>query len=219
MSWRIEHTDTLTVLRELPDRWAQTCIAFPPCGLDSDRTLAVLAQVYRVLREDGILWLFQPNDVLYLDLHATGWIEQQPPCWATALTLRSAWVPPLALLTKRDSYFHNASSFAPQHQQTSRPRRPGWPTPRVVQGHDVIRGLAGRCVLTSTTRVACASCGTPYRRPAPGGQRSTCSHHNPAGRCLVLDPFYRPAHGTLEAAHQHGRNFLGIVDSRAGQRQ
>jgi hypothetical protein len=218
MSWRIEHTDTLTVLRELPDRWAQSCIAYPPCGLASDRTLAVLAQVHRVLRDDGTLWLFLPNEALYPELHSAGWIEQLPPCWATPLTLRGVGIRPLALLTKRDTYFHSASSFAAQPQRASRPRRPGWPTPRVAQGRDAIRGLAGRCVLTATARVACGSCGTPYRRGEPGEQRSTCTHHNPAGRCLVLDPFYRPAHGTLQAAHQNGRSFLGIVENRAGER-
>jgi hypothetical protein len=219
MSWRVEHADTLTVLRELPDRWAQSCIAFPPCGLASDRTLAVLAQVHRVLRDDGTLWLFPPNKAVYIELHAAGWIEQQPPCWARALTLRSAGIRPLALLTKRDPYFHNASLFAPQPQRVSRPGRRGRPTPGAPQGRDAIRRLAGRCVLTSTARVACGSCGTPYRHGAPSGQRSRCAHHNPAGRCLVLDPFYRPAHGTLEAAHRHRRSFLGIADRRAGERQ
>ncbi len=30
MSWRIEHGDALTLLRELPDNWAQTCVTSPP---------------------------------------------------------------------------------------------------------------------------------------------------------------------------------------------
>jgi DNA modification methylase len=30
MSWRIEQADALTLLRELPDRWAQTCVTSPP---------------------------------------------------------------------------------------------------------------------------------------------------------------------------------------------
>ena len=30
MSWRIEHADALTLLRELPDGWAQTCVTSPP---------------------------------------------------------------------------------------------------------------------------------------------------------------------------------------------
>jgi DNA modification methylase len=30
VSWRIEHSDALSLLRELPDDWAQTCITSPP---------------------------------------------------------------------------------------------------------------------------------------------------------------------------------------------
>lgn len=30
MSWRIEHSDALSLLRELPDGWVQTCITSPP---------------------------------------------------------------------------------------------------------------------------------------------------------------------------------------------
>ncbi len=30
MSWRIEHADALSLLRELPDNWAQTCVTSPP---------------------------------------------------------------------------------------------------------------------------------------------------------------------------------------------
>ncbi len=30
MSWRVEHADALSLLRELPDNWAQTCVTSPP---------------------------------------------------------------------------------------------------------------------------------------------------------------------------------------------
>ncbi len=30
MSWRIEQADAFTLMRELPDRWAQTCVTSPP---------------------------------------------------------------------------------------------------------------------------------------------------------------------------------------------
>ena len=30
MSWRIEHADALSLLQELPDEWAQTCVTSPP---------------------------------------------------------------------------------------------------------------------------------------------------------------------------------------------
>ncbi len=32
MSWRIEQADALTLMRELPDRWAQTCVTSPLLG-------------------------------------------------------------------------------------------------------------------------------------------------------------------------------------------
>jgi hypothetical protein len=30
MSWRVEHADALSLLRELPDNWVQTCVTSPP---------------------------------------------------------------------------------------------------------------------------------------------------------------------------------------------
>jgi hypothetical protein len=216
MSWRVEHADALGLLRALPDKWVQVCIAFPPCGLASPRTLAVLAEVHRLLRDDGALWLFLPCEALRYELHAAGWVEQRPPSWARPLTLRSAGVRPLVLFTKKPSYFHSSRSFA---AQAPRRRRPDWGTQRFDHGRDAIRGFTGRCVLTTTARVACGTCGTPYQRAESGEQRARCAHRNPAGRCLVLDPFYRPRHGTLQAARHNGRSFLGIVDSPDGERQ
>jgi hypothetical protein len=74
MSWRIEQADALTLLRELPDRWAQTCVTRPPRAGDPDRTLAILAEVRRVLRDDGTLWVLLAPDQLPLatELRAEG---------------------------------------------------------------------------------------------------------------------------------------------------
>ena len=69
------------------------------------------------------------------------------------------------------------------------------------------------CVIAATARVACGACGTPYMGGVSSERRAACAHHNPCGRCLVLDPFYDPAHGTLDVARQTGRSFLGIVDT------
>jgi hypothetical protein len=219
MSWRIENADAITVLRELPDGWAQTCVTSPPCGVASNRTLAVLTEVKRVLREDGSLWLFLPCEKLPSELNAAGWVEHRPPSWAAPLTLSSAGVRFLALLTKNPSYFRSSRSIAPRLPRGFASHRPGQHRQRFDQSRDVIRGLVGQCVLTTTTRVACGTCGAPYQREEPGERRSACVHHNPSGRCLVLDPFYRPGQGTLEAARYSGRNFLGITDSRRGERQ
>jgi hypothetical protein len=216
MTWRIEHTDALTLLRELPDEWVQTCIALPPCGVVAERTLAILAETHRVLRRDGALWLFLPNEGLRDALHGLGWVEQRLPSWAAPTATRRSGVRPLALLTPEESYFHRSTSFAPQTPRAFRPRRPGWYTEPAEQGRDAIRGLAGRFVLTTTAQLACGACGQPYRRGPNCGKSIECGHHDPTGRCLVLDPFYRASNGTLEAADRNRRHFLGVVDAKRG---
>lgn len=217
MTWRIEHTNALTFLKELPAGRVHTCVTLPPCGLASEQTLAVLTEIHRVLRDDGSLWLFLPSEALRAELRATGWVEHPPPSWAAPVVLRSAGIRPLCLLTKRPAYFHRPVSIAPRTPRGFGPRRPGWQSSRPEQGRDAIRGLAGRFVLTTTAHVACGTCGAPYQRERLDERRSTCAHNNPTGRCLVLDPFYRPANGTLAAARDSGRDFLGIVD--AGHRE
>lgn len=42
MSWRIEDSDALTVLRELPSGWAQSCMTRPPREVPVPSLLAVL---------------------------------------------------------------------------------------------------------------------------------------------------------------------------------
>jgi hypothetical protein len=219
MTWRIEKADALTLLRELPGDWVQTCIASPSCGEVTTRTLAMLSEIRRLLRKDGTLWLFLPNESMRCELRDAGWLEHAPPSWAGRVRLLSASVRPVALLTREPSYFHRPASISPRPPREFRPRRIGWHVPRVEQGHEAIQALAGRCVLTTTAQVACGTCGAPFRRLYGGEQLSACAHHNPVGRCLVLDPWYRPSRGTFEAAHRNGRAFLGIVDSGNGERQ
>jgi hypothetical protein len=57
MSYRVEQTDPLTLLGELPSQWAQTCVTSPRRDEPVSYLLAVLDEVRRVLREDGTLWL------------------------------------------------------------------------------------------------------------------------------------------------------------------
>lgn len=57
MSFRVEHADPLTLLRELPDDWAQACVTTPRRDLPIHYLLAVLDELHRVLRHDGTLWL------------------------------------------------------------------------------------------------------------------------------------------------------------------
>jgi len=60
MSWRIENSDALSLLRSLPCEWAQTCVTSPPYRGPQDHVehlVSVLDEVHRVLRSDGTLWL------------------------------------------------------------------------------------------------------------------------------------------------------------------
>jgi hypothetical protein len=222
MTWRIEQSDALALLRELPAEWAQTCIAYPPASAEPDQILAMFMQVRRVLRADGTLWLFthraaQPS----VELNAQGWIEQRLPLWARPLELGTDCPVSLSLFTKQARYFHITHALT-KH-------RPGvlcaarLEVQRCADGREAIRRVVARCVLASTSPVACGACGTPYCWIEPGehegGSRSpTCLHHNPRGRCLVLDPFYTPTNGTLEAAHCRERSFLGIINSEPSER-
>ena len=72
--WRIDEGDALTCLRAMPDQSVQTCVTSPPywglrdyghagqLGLEAtpaeyvERLAAILAEVRRVLRDDGTLW-------------------------------------------------------------------------------------------------------------------------------------------------------------------
>jgi DNA modification methylase len=69
--------------------------------------------------------------------------------------------------------------------------------------------LIERCVLAGSAARACGACGAAYRRDASGELRTTCEHHNPTGKSLVLDPFCGTA-TTGVAALRLGRSFLGI---------
>ncbi len=222
MSWRIEHADALALLRELPDGWAQTCIARPPRAGEHDRTLAILAEARRVLRDDGTLWVLAAPDQpsLAAELRAEGWTRQSSPAWGTQ---RGAAMR-LLLFTKGDRYFYDARTIAARAASPSRlcvrasccARRAQTCLP--AREHERWLALVKRCILTGSSLLACGECGAPYRRTrpgenAPGIRRPTCPHHNPDGRCLVLDPFYDPAGvPTAEAALRIGRSFLGITD-------
>jgi hypothetical protein len=220
MSWRIEEADALVLLRELPDGWAQTCVARPPRGGDPERTLAILAEVRRVLR-DGTLWVLLAPDQLPLaaELCAEGWTAQQSPAWATQRDTATQ----LLLFTKGDRYFYDARTIGARTGSPGRlcvgasrqARRAQTCLPACE--HERRLALVKRCVLAGSSLLACGECGAPYRRTRPGEsalglRRPTCPHNNPCGCCLVLDPFYDPAGiPTAEAALCTGRSFLGIA--------
>ncbi len=224
MSWRVEHADPLSLLRELPDNWVQTCVTSPPADADS-QALAVLGEVHRVLREDGTLWLLLGRDEPSLaELREQGWTCQPLPLWGTSLV--HGWCPPrrLLLLTTGHQYFYEDHALeghiGPQSRlclstsrQTRRVQGCAFAPERRLQ-------LVKRCILVGSSLLSCGVCGAPYRRARPservgGIRRPTCRHNDPEGSCLVLDPFCGPGALTAEAARRTGRNFLGIT-TRAG---
>lgn len=214
MSARIEHADPLALLRELPSGWAQSCITSPP--LDGLRaTLAVLGEVRRVLREDGTLWLLcDRNQPLLAALCDQGWRPRPTPEWSRQLAPR--WgASRVLLLSKECRYFHEQLAPVPSGLAgcVSRGRRRA---EGCRSGHEQHVALLKRCILAGSSPVACGICGAPFGRarpgsPANGTRQPTCEHNDPAGRCLLLDPFYRPAAATAELAQRHGRSFLGIT--------
>ena len=226
MSWRIEHADALSLVRELPDDWAQTCVTHPPRVGDVDRTLAILAEARRVLRDDGTLWLFPAPDGLPLadELRAEGWTQQSSPHWATRRTAcERVGATRLLLFTKERRFFYDANtvgartgSQGPFCVSASRQARRAQ-TCLPAREHEHRLRLVKRCILAGSSLLACGECGAPYIRTRPSEsalaiRRPTCPHNNPCGCCLVLDPFYEPADiPTAEAALWTGRSFLGIT--------
>jgi hypothetical protein len=233
MSWRIETADTLALLRELPDRLVQTCIARPPGDRAADRTLAILAEVQRVLREDGTLWLLtpaSPQQSLLAALRAQGWKQQAPPSWADrpAACSRGSAITPL-LFSKRARYFYEEGASGVQRRPLALSCQLGggryWHLQRcpVALEREQRLGVLRRCVLAGSSRVACGQCGAPHRRArrveqGRGLSEPTCRHRDRDGRCLVLDPFYEPELPTAVAALCGGRSFLGIEDTATAGR-
>ena len=122
MSWRIEEADALVLLRELPDGWAQTCVARPPRAGDPERTLAILDEVRRVLRDDGTLWVLLQREQLPLaaELREEGWTQQPAPEWAERATRDAHGAAArLFLFTKQHRYFFDAHTLAARDRSSS----------------------------------------------------------------------------------------------------
>jgi hypothetical protein len=219
MSWRIEHADALSMLRELPGDWAQTCVTSPPRTGAFEDTLAVLAEVHRVLRDDGTLWLFQkPSQTHQAELAGAGFRVQPVPRWVSPLATHTGVR--LLLLSKQSRFFYDGLTL----DRGRPPRLPCTTPPRIPRRgemrceRELSLKLARRCVLAGSSPVACGICGAPYRRGRrgesnPGARRATCCHIDRTGCCLVLDPFCRPGTPTAEVAYGYGRSFLGITDT------
>lgn len=221
MSSRIEHADALAILRELPENWAQACITSPPYETTTKTLEAVLAEVHRVLRLDGTLWLYaQRLPVEAPALRECGFHPQEAPWWAAPLATSGIRV---LMACKRERFFCDPPSLNPRRPRhfsctssTCRQPRCAAPAECVPEANSQ---LVRRLLLASTSPKACGVCGAPYRRTDTPGQRcASCAHRDASGRCLVIDPFHERGISLVgEIAHRHGRSFLGIA--QAGQRQ
>jgi hypothetical protein len=208
---RIEEARAVVFLKELPSGWAQMCITSPPPSCAEGEALAVLAEVHRVLRPDGTLWLItESGERLEGGLHACGFELQPSPAWASARLLEGEPRVRLALLSKGPRYYLDARGGFPASTPSTRTRPPA----SAQLGRAECRGLdraqrrklIRRCILAGSSRVACGACGAPFWRAQP-----TCAHHDPGGSCLVLDPFYSERSvASAEIARRHGRSFLGV---------
>jgi hypothetical protein len=210
MSWRIEESDALTLLRELPSRWAQTCVTCPPREVPVPELIAVLAEVRRVLRSDGTLWLALPRAmnrqaILERLAQETAWLRQE----------QSGTPMPggVVLLTKRRCATHHTRSAGPHT-----PRR-AFCVPASSQDRLLPLEVIDWCISTSTAVQACGICGAPWRQAPAGAAREVswrrrCVHLNGRGRSLVIDPYCR--RGSVGVAAQlRDRDFLGIERSPA----
>jgi hypothetical protein len=190
--------------------------------------LAILAETRRVLRDDGTLWLFTAPAEMYLeDLREEGWRLQATPVWARRLAAYGRPALGLFLLSKQSWYFYDTNTICVHPAAPSlcvngscRVRRAQSCVP--VREHERGLRLVKRCVMAGSSLLACGECGAPYRRARPGEsarglRHPTCSHNNPDGRCLVLDPFYRPGLPSAEAVLCSGRSFLGLTDTSASE--
>ncbi|MHB8241049.1 MAG: hypothetical protein ACYDHN_03570 [Solirubrobacteraceae bacterium] len=216
MSTRIEHTDPLALLHELPACWAQTCLAYP-ARQDLTAASAVLSESIRVLRDDGTLWLLLAHPARHiLDVLKWEGLRLQPtPRWGAPLTTPGLSGVRLYLLSKGRRYFYDTPRLAPSRRSsacratsrlTARAEACFQPDGRLLQ-------MLRRCVLAGSSPVACATCGTPFQREADGIQRrASCAHRNPTGRSLVLDPFCRPEIGAAAVTQALGRNYLGAAN-------
>ena len=212
MSSRVETTRSPAgLLRELPAGWAQTIIT-SPTRRELDRSPAALfTQLHRVLRDDGTLWLLCAENGLPGVLEQQGWMPR-PVDWATPLQVDPAGRARLHLFVKQPRYHYNpqtAQLFPPARAQAAL----AWAAGRrgcCAWSPGQRRALIRLCILAASSKTACGACGAPYTRTTHG-RRATCAHHNPTGRCLVLDPFYQPGARTHETAERYGRAFLGIT--------
>lgn len=215
---RVKPGPAVRLLGELPAGRVQAIVT-SPTRRELDRAPeTLLAQLHRVLRADGTLWLLTAEKHLPSVLVERGWIPREVD-WATPLRVDPAGRARLYLLVKQPVFFYNPRAaemlLAPRTRATLARKVDRWQ--RCSWSPEHRRELVRLCILAGSSRVACRACGMPYARTLQGARRAACAHDDPGGRCLILDPFCHPGTGAHEIAVRLGRAFLGITDG-AGRR-
>lgn len=210
---RVKTGSAVRLLGELPAGRVQAIVT-SPTRRELDRVSeALLAQLHRVLRADGTLWLLTADKYLLAALVERGWIPREVG-WATPLRVDPAGRARLHLLVKGPAFFYNTRTaellLAPRTRAALLRGAGRWHGCAWSPEHR--RELVRLCILAGTSRVACGVCGAPYTRTPQGVRRPACAHDDAGGRCLVLDPFCHPGAGAHEVAGRLGRAFLGITD-------
>jgi len=247
------HGDALTVLRTLPDESAQMCVTSPPywglrdygvdgqLGLESTpeeyvgRMVAVFAEVRRVLRQDGTLWLnvgdsYAAKDLcgipwrLAFALQANGWYLRQDIIWhkpnpmPESVTDRCTSAHEyLFLLSRSPRYYYDADSIreAAEYGRREQPAntfaRRGTAKSNSVrvsgstQGADPDAGRNRRSVWT----IASQPYPDAHFATFPRTLVEPCIMAGSKAGDVVLDPFMGSG-TTAQVAQDLGRKWTGI---------
>jgi hypothetical protein len=229
MSFCVEQADPLALLSELPSQWAQTCVTRPRSDESVSYLLAVLDQVWRVLREDGALWLALAGGgnscELAQALKYTPWLRPESPrITPRQVVLLTKSTRPLlnpyrglgAVRSRRELGRSRYSVTRPSgYRCVWHPRtRRALCVPSAGAAGVLSRQVVEWCILTSTVPYACGACGAPWTRTGAlasrGCWRPGCRHNNDRGRCLVIDPFCTSG-VTGAVAVRGGHHFLGVA--------
>ena len=206
------------LLGGLPAGRVQAIITSPTRQELTHAPRALFTQLRRVLRADGTLWLLSADKHLPGVLAERGWMPQEID-WATSLCVDPAGRAGLYLLVKQPVFFYSARTaelfMAPRTRAVLARKADRWRGCSWSPEHR--RELVRLCILAGSSRVACRVCGAPYARDRQEARRASCTHDDPGGCCLILDPFCHPGTGAHELAAQLGRAFLGITADGRGR--
>jgi hypothetical protein len=209
---RIETSKSrLELISDLPSASAQAIVTGPTRAELEEAPAELFGELHRALRDDGTLWLLFSDRHLPAALIDGGWMPR-PIDWGTPLRVDPAGRARLRLFVKQERFHYStrtAELFLAQRTRAAfavafgRRRSCVWSP----EHRDELMRL---CVLASTSRIACGVCATAYVRTRRGESLPACTHDDPNGSCLVLDPFYHPGAHIRGIATRRGRTFLGI---------